>query len=73
MLQPGIPTMEGLGPFSADGERGTIAVLCPRVAWAAWTSALAGVKAGTSSNLCDLGLCMMSQIMIVKSHHMTEQ
>jgi len=36
-------------------------------------SAPAGVEAGTGSNRRDLGKCTMSQSMIVKSHHMTEQ
>jgi len=45
----------------------------PRVAWAAWASAPAGVKAGTGSYRLDLGQCTMSRSMIVKSHHMTEQ
>jgi len=68
-----MPTTVGLGPFSPDVERGTVAnLLYPRVARAAWASALAEVEAGTGSNRRDLGQCTMSRSMIVKSHHMTE-
>jgi len=66
--------MGGLGPFSADAERGTVVnLLYPRAARAAWASASAGVEAGTGSYRRDLGQCTMSRSMIVKSHHMTEQ
>jgi len=58
----------GLGTFSADAERGTVAdLLYPRVARTAWASAPAGVKTGTGYNRRDLGQCTMSRSMIVES------
>ena len=60
-------TTGGLGPFSADAERGTVADLpYPRVTATAWTSAPAGVEAGTGSNRCDLRQCAMT-----RSHHVS--
>ena len=72
--QPGMPTMGGPGPFSADAERGTVAnLLYLRLVWAAWASAPDRVKAVTGSYCRDLVQCTMSRSMIIKSRHMTEQ
>jgi len=65
-------TTGGLGPFSADAVRGTVAdLLYPLVARAAWVSAPAGVGGGTGSTNRDLGQCTMSRSMIVEFSQIT--